>query len=703
MTDPKRPPITRAGLVLPLLCALALAAPLAAQTPEIASQAAAAAPATAAADQPAATAEEDDTGQARGNGEEALLVTRVLDIGTGLAAATRAALLTLTREGGQIFSAGYVATVLAALAKADLATLALTIVATVGCARGLSALFAPLRRRQLPATGTLAQIRGTLTATLWRLLALALAWAAGLGLATWLSALSGQIFVLQTLYLSAFALFGLARAALAVVASPEAESGRSLSWVDPDLQAAIYRAALIPLGIVTQGMVFVLPALREIAGLGVVRPTRVLIATAALFAALWGIGHVIRRIEACRKADPPTIDPEAPLASHPGLWAWPAAAATLYAWLVTITKPALAAHIVLAGLGGTALALILSAAGLRLYATNRPAGRISFAPVHHEDRFTPLRQAGAGLGAGALLVLASLALLAGWGLIDPAALAASGVVQDFLLRALSAGLVLGAAWALWLGLSTLFDRWLVAALPGRREYNRRRTLLRLFRNAFGLAVAVIAIMLAMSQLGLDVAPLLAGAGVVGIAVGFGAQKLVQDIITGIFIQIENAVNEGDVVEVAGLSGGVERVSIRSIRLRALDGTLHVVPFSAVTTVSNMTRDFSAHVASFDFGPEADVDAVRDAIEEAFAQLRQSDLGPDLRGEIEVQGITGMSEGVYSFGAVIRTAPAAQWSVGRRFTQLARASLAARGITSPPAPRRMLFRSEEAAQAAQVAD
>ncbi|WP_176518660.1 mechanosensitive ion channel family protein [Rhodobacter maris] len=630
---------------------------------------------------------------------EPLLLNRMLDLGTGLAAETRAQLHTLEREGSQLFSTEYRDRLRAALAAADLGLLALNILVTVGTAFGLSTLLAPLRRRPLAAPGTLAQVGGTLGATFWRIVAVVIAWAVGLGLATWLSALTGPLFVLQTLYLSAFAVFGLARTALAIVASPEAQSGRSLSWVDPELQSTIYRAALIPLGIVTQGMLFVLPALREIAGLGVVRPTRVLIATAALLTALWGIHRVLRAIR--RAAAPSRIARNALLARHPGLWVWPAVAACLYAWLVTITMPALAGQIVLAGLGGTAAALILAAAALRLLAQSGLGRSLEpAAPAFGSDpdQVTLLRQAGAGLGAAALLGGAAVALLSGWRLIDPAALVATGVVQSGLLRTLSALLVLGAAWALWRGLSTVFDRWLVAALPGRREFNRRRTLLRLFRNAFGLTVAVIAIMLALAQLGLDVAPLLAGAGVVGIAVGFGAQKLVQDIITGIFIQIENAVNEGDVVEVAGLSGGVERVSIRSIRLRALDGTLHVVPFSAVTTVSNMTRDFSAHVASFDIASEADPEAVRAAILEAYERLRASDLGPDLRGEIEVQGITGMAEGFYSFGAVIRTAPAAQWSVGRRFTQIARETLARRGIASPPAPRRMLFRPEGEAAA-----
>ena len=157
--------------------------------------------------------------------------------------------------------------------------------------------------------------------------------------------------------------------------------------------------------------------------------------------------------------------------------------------------------------------------------------------------------------------------------------------------------MLAGAAVFWLVVATLMDRWLVVLFGDAQSHARRRTLLRLFRNAFGVVVVVIAVMVALAQLGLDVAPLLAGAGVVGIAIGFGAQKLVQDIITGVFIQIENAVNEGDLVDVAGLSGRVERVSIRSLRLRSAEGVLHIIPFSSVTTVSNRSRQYGAAAAT----------------------------------------------------------------------------------------------------------
>ncbi len=103
---------------------------------------------------------------------------------------------------------------------------------------------------------------------------------------------------------------------------------------------------------------------------------------------------------------------------------------------------------------------------------------------------------------------------------------------------------------------------------------------------------MIAGLIVLSQVGLNIAPLLAGAGVLGVAIGFGSQKLVQDLITGLFLLLENAMQVGDVVPLGGLSGTVEHLSIRTIRLRALDGSVHIIPFSSVTTVTNQTRDFS---------------------------------------------------------------------------------------------------------------
>ena len=139
---------------------------------------------------------------------------------------------------------------------------------------------------------------------------------------------------------------------------------------------------------------------------------------------------------------------------------------------------------------------------------------------------------------------------------------------------------------------------------GKVPTAREKTLLNLFKNAFTIALVVFGLMLALAQIGVNIAPLLAGAGVIGLAIGFGAQKLVQDIITGIFIQFENVMNEGDVVEAAGKSGVVEKLTIRSVTIRDLSGTVHLIPFSSVDQVCNMVRGFSFHVAEIEVAETA---------------------------------------------------------------------------------------------------
>src|SRR5690606_5764119 len=131
---------------------------------------------------------------------------------------------------------------------------------------------------------------------------------------------------------------------------------------------------------------------------------------------------------------------------------------------------------------------------------------------------------------------------------------------------LSAAAILVVSWLIWLAMSSWVEYRLNPNL-GHTVGARERTLLQLLRNAVTVVLATLAAMLALSQLGVDIGPLLAGAGVVGLAVGFGAQKLVQDVITGVFIQFENAINEGDVVGAGGITGSVERLTIRSVGIR----------------------------------------------------------------------------------------------------------------------------------------
>src|SRR5208283_1976797 len=116
-----------------------------------------------------------------------------------------------------------------------------------------------------------------------------------------------------------------------------------------------------------------------------------------------------------------------------------------------------------------------------------------------------------------------------------------------------------------------------------------QTLMPMLRTALMIVIGIVAGLTVLSQIGVNIAPLLAGAGIIGVAIGFGSQKLVQDLITGIFLLLENAMQVGDTVTVSGLTGVVENLSVRTIRLRDGDGSVHIIPFSSVTSVTNQNR------------------------------------------------------------------------------------------------------------------
>jgi small-conductance mechanosensitive channel len=208
---------------------------------------------------------------------------------------------------------------------------------------------------------------------------------------------------------------------------------------------------------------------------------------------------------------------------------------------------------------------------------------------------------------------------------------------------------------------------------------RERTLLALFRNAFTIALSVLIVLLVLAELGVNIAPLLAGAGILGLAVGFGAQKLVQDIINGAFIQFENAMNEGDVVSVGGITGSVERLTIRSVSLRTLDGAYHLIPFSSVDSVTNFMKNFSFHVAAVGVTYQENIPEVKQAMQDAFDQLRQTKYGEHIMDELEIQGVTEFGDSGIIVRARIKTTPGQQWGLGRLYNEIIKEVFDKRGI------------------------
>ncbi|MCW8087048.1 mechanosensitive ion channel domain-containing protein [Sabulicella glaciei] len=253
-------------------------------------------------------------------------------------------------------------------------------------------------------------------------------------------------------------------------------------------------------------------------------------------------------------------------------------------------------------------------------------------------------------------------------------------------RAVSAILTItltgGLALAIWEAANAAIQRHL-ASLPasGQAAQSARvRTLLPMLRTALGVVLTVVFGLTTLSEVGVNVAPLLAGAGVVGLAVGFGSQTLVRDVITGIFLLFEDAVAVGDSVTVGALSGTVEQLSIRSIKLRALDGAIHIIPFSAVTTVTNQTRDFGYAVVDIPVDYASNTDQAIRVMRSVGESLREDEAwAPQLLAPLEVMGVDRMGDGGVVLRARIMTPPARRVAVGRELNRRLKQAFDAAGI------------------------
>ncbi len=234
-------------------------------------------------------------------------------------------------------------------------------------------------------------------------------------------------------------------------------------------------------------------------------------------------------------------------------------------------------------------------------------------------------------------------------------------------------LILVGAVVAWELVSSVTERHLVGAMRNGTAVERSqrvRTLLPLLRNAFLIFLTVVVVLVVLSEIGLDIAPLLAGAGVVGLAIGFGAQTLVKDVITGVFILFENTIAVGDVADLgSGHSGLVEGFSIRTIKLRDSSGGIHTVPFSAVTTVVNMTKDFAYYVFNINVDYAQDTDHVVEVVKALGAELQaEPRFSALILAPIEIIGVDSFGSSAVVLQARFKTKPIQQWTVGREFNR-----------------------------------
>jgi small conductance mechanosensitive channel len=284
-----------------------------------------------------------------------------------------------------------------------------------------------------------------------------------------------------------------------------------------------------------------------------------------------------------------------------------------------------------------------------------------------------------GLAVGVLYLLSHI-----WG-VDPQ-----------FWRATVAGKAI--SWVIWLAIvfavvacalelvGFLIDRMmggLVHHAGGLRRAAQLRTLSPILKAIAQTTIVVFAALMVLSQTGVKIGPLLAGAGVVGVAVGFGAQTLVKDFLTGLFLIVEDIVSVGDVVQIGGFGGQVEQMTVRTIRLRDFDGALHIFPYSEAQVIHNLTKSFAYYVFDLQVSYDSDIDRATQIMRETGEQLaREPEFAGRILEPIEVVGVDGFADSGVKLKARIKTRPIEQWTVGREYNRRIKLAFDEAGIIIP---------------------
>ncbi len=529
-----------------------------------------------------------------------------------------------------------------------------------------------------------------LLAALIDFLIVVLAWVGGYGLALFVLGDSGEMLTRHSLFLNAFLLIEVTKAALRLIFATRYQGLRLLPMAGDE--AAYWNAWLARLvTYIGYGLLLLVPLTNNHLSSEAGRSLGLLVMlTAFLYAAVIILQNRQRVhdrliLVANRAGFAFTRMTLTFLAKS---WHWIALVYFLTLAVVSITRPEDALPFMAKATGQTVLAAFIGVFVANVL--SQVIGREIRVPDETRVKFPMLETRLNSYIPKALktmrlvILLIVLAVIAdAWGAFNLGAWIASDAGMYVLGTAISVALILIGALAIWL----VFASWIEHRLspntgegePGARE----KTLLTLFRNAVAVVLAVMTTMIVLAEIGVNIGPLLAGAGVLGLAVGFGAQKLVQDIITGVFIQLEKAINTGDVVTVAGMTGVVEKLTIRSMGLRDLSGTYHLIPFSSVDAVSNYMREYGYHVGEYGVAYREDIDEVIVRLREAFEELKEDpDQGPNILDEMEVHGVTALADSSVNVRIRIKALPGTQFGLGRAFNRLVKKHFDAAGIEIP---------------------
>jgi len=281
-----------------------------------------------------------------------------------------------------------------------------------------------------------------------------------------------------------------------------------------------------------------------------------------------------------------------------------------------------------------------------------------------------------------IIVLAICFSLEGWG-VSALGVFESEAVQSLLAAAVHILGILLLSAALIDGAVVFARRYLESREKSGKATNKMRTLIPLIRTLIRVTVITLATIMILSELGVQVGPLLAGVGILGLAVGFGAQTLVKDIITGFFILLEDTVSVGDVAVVDGTGGLVEGITIRTLKLRDLAGNVHTIPYSSAGKITNMTKEYSRYVIDAGVAYRENVDEVIQVLKEIDEELRSDpEYAGDIIEPIEILGLDRFADSAVVVRARLTTRPIKQWRVGREFNRRMKKAFDERGIEIP---------------------
>ncbi|EKV29805.1 Potassium efflux system KefA protein [Caenispirillum salinarum AK4] len=516
------------------------------------------------------------------------------------------------------------------------------------------------------------------------------AWVGGYVLAlTWLGT-AGRMETAQSLFLNAFLIIEIVKLGMRGLFASRYQGLRILPL--PAEDAAIWNILLARLvGLIGYGMLFVSPVVTAQISWGAGRAVAVLVMLLAFLYALTGILAQRKRVRdalTARAGNAKSGFTGAAIRLLARTWHVFAILYFAALALVTIVRP------------GDALPFMASATFQTLAAV--AGGFVAYAilerlimlgvrvPEETRRRLPQLeRRLNTYIPTGlrvvrTVVVVVVLALIAAaWEVWDVAAWMASERGSVVLSAAIDIAVIVVLAAAVWIAVASWVEHRLSPETGTGEPGAREKTLLAIFRNAFSIVLITMTAMIVMSEMGIDIGPLIAGAGVLGLAIGFGSQKLVQDIITGVFIQLENAINTGDVVTVGGISGTVEKLTIRSIGIRDLAGSYHIIPFSSVDLVTNFMRDFAFHVGEYGIAYRENVDDAIERLKEAFEELRANpDNAPLILDDLEVSGVVALADSSVNIRVRIKTAPGSQWAIGRAYNKLVKQHFDAAGIEIP---------------------